>query len=412
MKSSYIIVLLILVTSLNVFSQKEKAKAVYAYTYSIPEWYIPKEYLNYYAKINLPKDNVKVFVDGVYSSDLPDKISFNTFFDEKLYTNTFSGIKGFTRFYDQADFSDLTIQVVANIMHPKINIKTKGQRSYSKASKVEKPFSYELYFSYEIEFLIISEKDKKVLYKHIAKNSGRYYFPQSIKREVRFKDKKETVKYAKKMISKTDIVSVMLKSIMTALGGKSEIRKKIQFLKNKNSFFYFYKLSKQKKHPLIKKMNDTILKYIKDIKKRNEIERKIIKEENSALFKTKKNKKKYQLLSSLELSKEYHTLVLKLEKDLNNIYSNLDLKDKVEKRIAWACMINIAEAFYSIGDFKTALKYSDKAKLIDYKTKKTEAFRTSIIRKRNKLNIFYTADGKIKKDVNFIYLRYLKHFSI
>lgn len=406
-----IFLILIILTSLNIFSQKEKAKSLYAYTYSVPEWYIPNNYSNYYAKINLSKDYIKVFADKEHILNLDNKIGFNAFFKKRIYTNMFSAIRGFTRLYDQSDFSDSTIEIVANVINPRLIIKTKEKPIYSKKSKDVKPFSYELYFSYEIEFLVISVKDKKVLYKHIENSGNRFNFSSKVKRELKFKDKNQMIGYVTRLIPKTDIISEMLKSIMADLGLNSVFRRKSQFIKNKNSFFYFYKLSKQKKYPLIKKMNDTISKYMTDVKNQNKIERKIIKEKDAISFNLEKNKTSVYLPASVELSKKYRDLALKLEKDLTSIYANLDLKDKVEKKIAWACMINIAKAFYSIGDFKTALKYFDKAKLIDFKTKKTEAFRANMIRRRDKLNIFYAEDGKIKKDVNSIYLRYLKDFA-
>lgn len=411
MKKILIILFFIAICS---HAQKAKSKALYVTTYSIPEWYVSNEYNSFSAKINLPKNAVKVFVDGKYHSDLQSKLQFNTFFKEDLYTNQFSAINGLTRVFKEADFSDRTLKIVANILKPRANIVIKERKGpmNKKAKNTKGSFSYDLGYSYEIEFLIISNKTNETLFRHVIKRKDKYRFSLSNKKRKAFFDtKSDATNSAVKYIPKTIVITEMYKSLMKELGGKSSLKSKVQFQRHKNSFFYFYKVSKQKKHPLIKELNEIIVQFKDNTKKLHSKNRKSVKIVANKNFKNELNNidKKHQVPFEYKLSKDYLNLTLNLEGSLNAIYDKLDIKDKIQKRLAWACMINNAHAFYSLGDFERSLQYFDKAKLIDYNQKKTVGFKSKMLKKRNKLDLFYE-NNELKKEVNMIYFDFLKSF--
>lgn len=406
--------LLLLVTmflAIPFYAQKAKSKVFYTNTYSIPNWYITKDYSAFHAKINLPEDNIQVFVNGKLHSKLKNKIQFNSFFNEDSYTNQFSNINGLTRIFKESN-SMGALKIVANVLKPRINVTVEStQKSKMKKDSNEK-FRYEFAYSYEIEFLIISDKTKKVLFKdHIEQSNYKYNFSLGNKERIALFDKREdAVNYAVNYIPKTLVVTDMYKSLMKELGGQSSLRNKVQF-QNKNSFFYLYRLSKKKKHVLIQELNEVVKQFRKDTKKNNY---KTTKSVNIASSNNLRNEldnlnKTHQVPYEYGLSKDYLNLVKEFEKSMNTIYEKLDTDDKIQKRIAWACMINNAHVFYSLGDFVSSLKYFDKAEKIDYNIKKTKAFKSKMLNERNKLDLFYEKD-QLKKDVNVIYFGFLKSF--
>lgn len=400
-----IFIAITLLATLSIIAQKAKSKPVYAYTYSIPEWYITNEYSGYYGELNLSKDYIKIYEGKEHVANSYHKLRFNAFFNKKAYTNYFSTIPGLERVKDPFDYSGQMVKLVANVIDPRINIAINKKTSL----KAEKPYSYGLSYSYKIELLVISDKTKKVLFRDVFKQNVSYYEQQN----KAFSQKGAAINYILKTLPKSLIFTEMTKSLMKDLGG-NYLKRKMLFLTNKNLFFYYFTLTKQRKYPLIKELNEFVSQFRTDMKKSNSNHYKEIKENSKVNYNIKnklKDENTYQTPYEYGLPISYFGLVQGFVKNLNAIYKKTDINNKVQKKIAWVCMINSANAFNSIGDFQSASQYYEKAKQIDYNSKITELYSAKMNKKRNKLNIFYTEDNNLRTDINEIYLKALKTFK-
>lgn len=407
-----LLIIIFILTSSFSFSQKAKSSLVYAHTYAIPPNYLPKGYDSYYSKITLPKKPIQVFVNNEYHSDL-SKIQFNTFFKEDIYKNLFSSITGLMK---EKEYDNADLIIDATVMNPKINIKIEEEKPLVdyKGRAYKTPHSYNYSYAFEIDFTINSRTDKKNIFSYKTSSSEKYK-PTIKDRIVFFEKKEDAINYSVKLIDQTIITGELYKLLMKSLGGKSSFKRQIQFSKYEHPY-YFYKVSRKKKHPKIEPLNNAVDLFISKIKIIGKSTYKQTKSNENNNFKTQiqnennKNVVAYKFPASTKSNPKLINLVLKFEKTMNSMNNFSNLENKAEKAMAWSTMINNAHAFFIIGDFEKALNYFNKAEIIDKKN--TIGFKNKMMSKIKRLKMFYDDQNNIKNDVNNIYLDYIRNFKL
>lgn len=397
------------------FSQKAKSSTVNAFTYNIPENYIPKGYDSYFSKITLPENPIGIFVNDVYHSDHLE-INYNAFFKEDIYNNLFASIDGLSK---EKEYNNADLIIEAIIMNPRIDIIVKKEKPLVdyKGRQYQTPHSYNYSYGFEILFKITSQRNKEQIFSKKIKSSSKYKINSKNDRIIFFEKKNEAIKYAIKYIENTIITGEIYKDLMSSLGNNSQLKSDIQF-SNYNAFYYLYKVSNKKKHTKIEPLNNSVSSFISQVKSVTQKDYNKIKNKENDKFKSQlsfednEDIKAYKLSSSKKSNIELINLVLNFEQSMNSINDFSNPETKAEKTIAWSALINNAHAFFMIGDFNKSLFYFNKAEDIDYNNDKTSGFKSKAISKKNKLKKFYNEQNQIKDDVNNIYLEFLKTFNL
>ncbi|MBZ4036434.1 hypothetical protein K6T82_16820 [Flavobacterium sp. 17A] len=406
--------------SVKITAQSYKSEVVSFYNYMYPENYLPTGYHSYSVKLHLSPDLIVVFVDGEKKGTRPP-LAFNALFTEKdlmrsiVGTDTEPDVKGYhiptiielgytTRDAESKDHFIIDISI-KNVAYTATITETKN---------VDPPFSYQIFYRYDAVYKIINSATKEV----VMEKSFNIKEPTTILGgfegyKVGGKTRAEVASYLTVNIDRDLLFNQVVKNLQSNL--RSRLVSWIDVAYYQEGY-YFSRISKEDKNPIFAKLNqnvDVIEKWAKGkeepvlddaliaantefIEKNN-----LVIKDESKLFQDEVRLKNYQ--NVLKKKKVLTDFILKMDQ-----YSKeLDQKDKGQKVALWACYVNMASSFELLNNSKSSLEYIQKAYDLKYQEGKVRNIEEEVKAREAKRNVFFDANGEIKKDVNERYFKYL-----
>jgi len=406
--------------NVKIAAQSYKSEVLSFYNYFYPESYLPTGYNSYSLKLHLSPDLITVFIDGDKKGTRPP-LSYNEFFKERDLMRSIAGtdtepdMKGnhiptilelgyTTRDTESKDHFIIDVSV-KNIAYTATITETKN---------VDPPFSYEIFYRYDAVYKIINSLTKEVMMeksfnvKEKASTTGGF---EGYK--VNGKTRGELVGYLTTNIDRDLLFNQLVKDIQGNM--RSRLVSWIDVAYYQESY-YFSRISKEDKNPIFAKLNqnvDVLEKWSKGkeepvlddaliaantefIEKNN-----LVIKDQSKLFQDETRLKNYQ--NVLNKKKVLTDFILKM----NQYSKELDQNDKGQKVALWACYVNIASSFAVLNNSKSSLEYVQKAYDLKYQEGKVRNIEEEVKARDTKRNVFFDANGEIKKDVNERYYKYL-----
>lgn len=404
--------------NVKISAQSYKSENLFLYNYVLPESYLPKDYYSYGVKINLPADRISIIIDGEKKSTR-DPLTYNVFFVEKNLIRPLSGLTGDEKGVHIPTILELgyTSQPAESKDHLIIDIFIQNvayAADISENKALETPFTYEIYYKYDVVYKIVNSLTKDVIMektynvKEKARTLGGFEGSKS-----GFKTKPEAVAYldlnADKNLIYNELVTDIQRNMRMRLGWWLDVD---CYQDN----FFFSRISKEDKNPIFLKLNqdvDVLEKWSKgkadpvtddalvaandEFIKKNQL---VIKD-NSSYFQDQTGIMNYKKF--LNTKRVFTDFILKMDQ----YAKQLDPNDKGQKAAMWACYINIASSFEVLNNFESSLEYLQKARALDYQESKIKYAETGVIKKLAKKKAFFDSNGEVKKDVNTKYLKYL-----
>jgi hypothetical protein len=416
----FCIALLSVFFSAKLLAQSYKSESLYTYNYILPENYLPTDYYSYGVKIHLPETPVSIIVDGEKKAS-GSLLSYNAFFQEKNLIRMLVGTDDENNIQrdNVPTFLELgySSRDVESVDHFIIDVTLKNLAYASEISEsrgVETPFSYEIFYKYDIVYKLINSVSKEVIrektfnVKEKMLGSGSFEGYKSS-----FKTKPEAVSYLTVNSDKNLIYNEMVGNI------EKNMRTRLAWWLDVNYYqdtFFFYKISKEDKNPFFLKLNQDYEILEKWSKGKGEPiidealiaeyasfveENKLNSKDNSSYFPDKKRLKNYH--DYLAEKKVLTDFIVKMD----HYAKQFDSNDKGQKAAMWACYMNISTSFMILNKYKSSLDYIQKARALDYQEKKVKYAEDEVIKKQKAANIFLDSNGEVKKDVNSKYFKYL-----
>ena len=283
----------------------------------------------------------------------------------------------------------------------------------SENKSLETPFTYTVYYSYDKVLKIINSYSNEVImekkdsiYKKMISYSFEGYIPG-------FKTKPETVNYLIANIDK-GFTNDVANDIKFYLRPTIDFWLDVQYIEDR---CFFSRISKEDKNPLFLKLNqdvDAIEKWSRQKKEpmfddallsanaefiqKNNL---TINKDQSIYFNDKTRLMNYK--NFVDNKKVFTDFILKMDQ----YAKQFDANDKGQKVALWACYVNIASGLSILGNYKSSLEYIQKARALDYQERQVKNIEDKVIDRQNNRNVFFDANGEIKKDVNSLYFKYL-----
>ncbi|MGO4771075.1 hypothetical protein ACEN2I_05390 [Flavobacterium sp. W22_SRS_FK3] len=407
----------------KISAQAYKSENINFNTYVFPTSYIPKDYLNYGVKINLSESPISVIIDGEKKSSR-DPLSYHGgefFFSEKELIRLIVGTA------NEENIKMGFVPTILELGHTNQPIEAKNHfiidvsfenvvygADITENKSLETPFTYTIYYSYDTVFKIINSYSKEVImekkdstYNKVLSYSFEGYIPG-------FKTKPEAVNYLIANIDK-GFTNDVVNNIKLYLRPKLDFWLDVQYSQDR---CFFSRISKEDKNPLFLKLNqdvdaiekwsrqktepmfdDALLSANTEFIQKNNL---TINKDQSIYFNDQTRLMNYK--NFLTDKKVFTDFILKM----NQYTQQLDANDKGQKVALWACYANIASGFYVLGNYNSSLEYIQKARALDYQERQIKNIEDKVTEMQNKYNIFFDTNGEIKKDVNYLYFRYLR----
>lgn len=400
-------------------AQSYKSETLSFYNFVFPESYIPAGYKTYGVKMNLSDSPITILVDGE-KKGTRERLSYNEFFKEEYLIRPLAGT------VTEVSYNGPQISSIVDLNYRSQQLKAQDNliidvyinnvayEGVITVSNSETPYSYETYYKYDVVYKlrnsvndnVIMEKTFKVKEQKLSSGSSEGY-------QANFKTKPEAVSYLAANIDKNLIYNDLINHIQKNMRIRLMSWIGVPFYLDS---YYFSRISKEDKNPLFVKLNqdvDAIESWCKG-KSTPKIDEELL---NSNAEFVKNNN-----LVIIDNSKAFHD-----ESDLSN-YNNfkdkkknlcdfilkmdsyakqLDANDKGQKAALWACYVNIASSFELLHNYKSSLEYIQKARALDYQENRLKYVETDVTKRQANRNVFFDANGEIKKDVNSNYLKYL-----
>ena len=413
-----VVALFSLFFNVKISAQSYKSETLFLYNYVLPESYLPINYYSYGVKINLPADRISVIIDDEKKSTR-DPLTYNVFFTEKDLIRPLSGLTGNEKGVHIPTILELgyTSQPAESNEHLIIDIFIKNvayAADISENKALETPFTYEIYYKYDVVYKIVNSLTKAVIMektyniKEKTRDLGGFEGSKS-----GFKTKPEAIAYLDVNIDKILIYNELVTDI------QRNMRMRLGWWIDVDCYqgsFFFSRISKEDKNPLFLKLNqdvDVLEKWSKGkadpvtddaliaantefIEKNN-----LGIKDDSRYFQDETGVMNYKKF--LDEKRVFTDFILKMDQ----YAKQLDPNDKGQKAALWACYINIASSFEVLNNFESSLEYLQKARALNYQESKIKYAETGVVKKLAKKKAFFDANGEVKKDVNTKYLKYL-----
>jgi hypothetical protein len=418
-KKPQLIIFFILITC-QLTAQSSKYGYLGFCSYYYPKSYITKDYNSFSAEAAISEEPVGIIINGEQKGTRK-ALQFQEFLKKEDILRGISKLKDLTYLKESNGKEDhFIVDILAKDIFLHAEIKNANKTTLGQ--KYEKPFSYDLFYEYTVLYKLKNAATGKVINENKYQTKEGYRLggiqsenPNGSKRLFHFKTEEEARNYLVKNIDSNLIFNEVIKGVKGSMSGGVEVWLDIYFQERE---FFFCKISKQKKHPFYKKLNEEV-QFLKDW----------TESKNKSQYKSEKIHRNQDFLSKNKMilndkitgfknpdptaiGYKYVNNVTNVLADfivkMENYSREFDTNDKKQKRAVWVCYMNIASSFQVLNNYQSSLEYMEKARALDYGLGAIKQFERRILEEKKNYDNFFNPDGVLKANVHEKYIKYLK----